>query len=147
MVPLVPRSGARKSDAAAFSPALSMRSPSRTKSPLIVTSPFSEGITDFCAAALPARRASAASAAGSERVVRMIRFSSAHHVGGLLQHVVRRRHDLGVHGVSALRRDQVGHFGDGADVRLLQLALQQVAHAIHAWITDLWRTARGGLEK
>src|SRR5882724_642998 len=123
-----------------------MRSPSRTKSPLIVTSPLSDGICEgiaiFCATALPARSASAASAAGSERMMRMIRFSSAHHVGGLLQHVVRRRDDLGVHGVGALRRDQVSHFSDGADVRLLELALQQVAHAVDARIADLWRAAR-----
>ena len=47
-----------------------------------------------------------------------------------MQHLVGGADDLGVHLVGALRRDQVGDFGDHLDIGLFEVALLQVAEAV-----------------
>ena len=51
----------------------------------------------------------------------------AEHVGGGLQHLVGRAHDLGVHLIGALGGDQVGDFGHHLDIGLFEIALLDVA--------------------
>src|SRR4029077_9080456 len=55
---------------------------------------------------------------------------SAEQRGSGLQHLVGGGDYLGVHFVSALRGDQVGHFRDDVDIGLFEAALRDTSEAI-----------------
>ena len=59
-----------------------------------------------------------------------------------MQHLVGGADHLGVHFVGALRRDQVGNFGDHLDIGLFEVALLHVAEAVGVGDAVL-RRARG----
>src|ERR1700722_5384515 len=65
--------------------------------------------------------------------------------GGGLQHLVGGADDLGVHFISALRGDQVGHLGGDVDIGLLEASLRDGAVAFGAGKTILRRAGRRGI--
>ena len=134
-VPVAPRSGARNTAICAAAPALSIRSPMRTRSSVTITfcrSDGASGASPVCAAA------AAGIARQSARVrMRIMAYSSAEQVGGRLQHLVGCGDDLGVHFVGALRGDQIGDFAHRLDIGLFEIALLQVAEILGVRLAGL----------
>src|SRR5262249_2626277 len=123
-------SGARKMGMPAAAPAPSMRSPMRTRSPETTASRLSFGTGEAAGSAAwlaaPGMSDSMAAIAATRSMVR----SSRMHVVVGLQHLIGRGDDLRVHLVRALCGDQIGHFDHRVDVRLLEIALLNVAVAV-----------------
>src|ERR1700733_5706277 len=145
--PVVPRSGARKIGTSATGPAFSTRSPMRTRSPLTITLAVSAGgVVVVCAAATPQSASRNAKLAAIRRVMARIFLYlpfSAHQLRRRLQHFVGCGNDLGIHLVSALRRDQVGDFGHRLDIGLFEVALLERAGAVGSGQRVLRRAGRG----
>src|SRR5699024_7971122 len=105
-------------------PAFSIRSPTRTISPVTLTVARRTGAL-ICVSASPASadiavEASRAAARTSEWAVRVIMAislqASAEQRGGGLHHLVGGGDDLGVHLVGALGGDQLAHFAHDVDI-------------------------------
>src|SRR5258707_2817268 len=121
-----------------------MTSPIRTRSPATATLARSTGAamtsSRVCADAAADVAATRAVARKRERLVIISPLPEQR--GGGLQHLVGGADHLGVHLISALRRDQVGNLGNDLDIGLLEVALLHVAKTVGVGGAVL-RRARG----
>jgi hypothetical protein len=123
-------------------PALSITSPIRTTSLSTVTLARSTGPAIISSLLLCQRRHGCGGEQGGGKQKRSKHSSSAPSAeqrGGGLHHLVGGGDHLGIHFVGALRGDQVGHFRDDVDVRLLEASLGEAAVALGAGETVLRR--------
>src|ERR1043166_8969165 len=135
-------SGARKMAIPAAGPVPSIRSPMRTRSSETTASRLSVGTG--AAPSSPAWATVAGPSAMNAAITAtrsMIHSSRVHVVVGL-EHLVGRCDDLGVHLIGTLGGDQVGHLDHRVDVRLLEVALLNVAVAVLHRQTVLRRAGR-----